>query len=171
MTRYTDIHISVDLVREYLTYCPETGCITWKKSPGRSVKAGATAGKTTTEGYIRIGFSKKCLCAHRIAWALHYGMWPNSDLDHINRIKSDNRIANLRLATASKNNANRGIMRTNTHGAKGVTQLPSGSWQAQIQFNHKNRYLGAFRSKAEAMSAYAEAAIRFFGAFAPEKGH
>ena len=43
---------------------------------------------------------------HRVAWALHYGEWPASFIDHINHIRDDNRIHNLRVVTRAENNSN-----------------------------------------------------------------
>lgn len=160
--------VSVERLCDRLSYCPVTGLLTWKRDNKRSC-AGKVAGNPDREGYIEIGFDGFFLRAHRVCWAMHYGAWPEKQIDHINRVKSDNRIVNLRLATPSENNANRGCMRFNTHGDKGVTRLPSGNWQAQIQFNKKNHYLGSFKEKADAIAAYAAAAIRFFGEYANQE--
>lgn len=157
--------IPVERLRARLSYCPETGLLHWKeRAGGRS--AGARAGSIDREGYIALGFDGHKLRGHRVAWAIHYGTWPDQEIDHVNRNKADNSIRNLRLATDSQNSANRGLMRFNSHGSKGVTCLPSGSWQAQIQVNKKNHYLGAFKDKADAIAAYAAAAVRFFGTYA-----
>lgn len=170
MTRpYLNAFVSVDRLREVLAYCPDTGTFTWKVQRG-PMKPGNKAGKVTPRGYVQIGYGRKCFMAHRLAWALHYGEWPTLDIDHKNRIPSDNRIDNLRLATQSQNNANQGVYSTNTHGAKGVSRLRYGSWQAQIQVNGKSHYLGAFREKDDAIAAYAAAARRFFGEFASAGG-
>ena len=164
MRSYNDNHVSIEYLREILCYCPETGALTWKVSKGHR-KAGAQAGCVKRTGYRRIGLGGKSYPEHRIAWAMHYGVWPERDIDHINRIGSDNRIANLRLATQSQNNANQGVYCTNRHGTKGVTPLSSGKWQAQIQVNGKSHYLGCFKSKDDAAAAYAKASRRFFGEF------
>ncbi|WP_312165885.1 HNH endonuclease [Massilia timonae] len=170
MPSYDHNRVSIDRLREVLEYCSVTGQFTWKVSPAPRIKAGALAGKVNPRGYAFVTFERTTHAAHRLAWAFHYGEWPESGIDHINRIKTDNRIANLRLATASQNNANYGIGRANTSGFKGVTRLRHGSWQAQIQVNGKNHYLGAFRSKEDAAGAYSAAAQQFFGEFAGAGG-
>lgn len=162
--------VPLDELRAVLSYCPLTGAFTWKVQRGGNSGAGTIAGKRTQAGYIQITYRGKHFSAHRLAWAFHHGEWPELDIDHVNRIKIDNRIANLRQATQSQNNANQGVYRTNRHGAKGVTPLPSGSWQAQIQVRGKNHYLGAFRDKDEAVAAYAAAARQFFGEFTSAGG-
>ena len=170
MPSYDHNRVSIDRLREVLDYCSETGQFTWKISPMTRIKPGTPAGKISPRGYAFVTFERTAHAAHWLAWAFHYGQWPESGLDHINRIKSDNRIRNLRLASASHNNANYGIGCRNTSGAKGVTRLRSGSWQAQIQENGDNRYLGAFRSKDEAAAAYSNAAQQYFGEFASAGG-
>lgn len=80
------------------TYNPETGEIT---------KAGRKCGTFTRQGYIRVRSGQVRAPAHRLAWRLHTGAWPTGYLDHINRVRSDNRIANLRECTWSQNNFNR----------------------------------------------------------------
>lgn len=161
---YRDVPIA--LVSEMLSYFPETGIVKWRVRRAGSAWPGDIAGSKDGDGYLRTSIFRNAVTIHRIAWALHYGAWPEGGIDHINRDKTDNRIANLRLATVAQNNANRGVMATNTHGDKGVTKLPSGKWQAQIQSNRKSKYLGCFAEKADAIAAYEKAAIQAFGDFA-----
>src|SRR3546814_1788886 len=54
------------------------------------------------------------LLAHRVAWAIHYGEWPNGQIDHINGDPSDNRIANLRDVSALENARNAKLDRKST---------------------------------------------------------
>lgn len=157
--------ITVARLHERLSYDPATGILTWKACSNPRLE-GCAAGSMSRRGYMKLSCDGRFMSAHRVAWALFHGTWPELGIDHINRNKSDNRICNLRLATPTQNNANRGTSRNNSHGAKGVTRLPSGSWQAQIQVQGKNHYLGAFRDKMAAKAAYAAAAQRFFGDFA-----
>lgn len=155
--------VSVEELRALLSYDQETGELRW--NPG-TCRAGKTAGRFSQEGYREVKVLGHSLLAHRVIWAMHYGAWPTQQIDHINRNKADNRISNLRLATASQNSANRGALRTNRHGGKGVTPTRFGDWQAQIQIDGKNRYLGTFKKKSEALAAYAAAALDHFGSFA-----
>ena len=79
-------------------------------------------GVTTTvnTGYYqtRVGDTRRL--AHRLVWALHYGDPARSQVDHINRDRRDNRIENLRLATASEQMCNRGLSSHNSSGTKGL---------------------------------------------------
>lgn len=98
---------------------------------------------------------------------MHYGMWPDRLVDHINGNRQDNRIANLRLATTSENLCNRGKPRNNTSGFKGVSwNTKFQIWQATIKFNGRNKNLGRFASREKAAEAYSKAALQYHGDFA-----
>ena len=87
------------------------------------------------------------------------------DIDHRDRNKANNRIANLRKATASQNLFNSPKRTRNTSGVKGVS-LNRNKWQARIMVNGVDIRLGRFVSKGMAAVAYAKAAIRYHGEFA-----
>jgi hypothetical protein len=92
---------------QVLSYCPETGALTWRVDRPNQVAAGMPAGTPNGDGYIQIQLGPHHLRAHRIAWALHHGADPGQlQVDHINRNRSDNRAANLRLVDAKGNRAN-----------------------------------------------------------------
>ena len=110
---------SIERVRELFSYDPETGIITWAKRRF-GVKLGSEAG-TEHKGYKRVKVDSKLIMAHRLAWAIHYGEWPPEELDHVNRIRSDNRISNLREASHSDNMVNRAYPK----GRSGVTDAAS----------------------------------------------
>ena len=89
-----------------LDYSPETGIFIWKISKGR-VKGGDIACCHDKDGYIRIQLDGVRYFAHRLAWFYVHGKFPEPETDHKNRIKTDNRIANLQEATRQINNKNR----------------------------------------------------------------
>lgn len=136
-------------------YDPETGKF-WRE-----------AGCASYTGYRYIWFQGKQCLEHRVAWFLHYGEWPEGQVDHINGIKSDNRISNLRLASPSENLQNRSKPRNNISGHKGVSWIKRyRAWQATIKFEGKNKFLGRFATREEAASAYNRAALQYHGEFA-----
>jgi HNH endonuclease len=133
-----------DKLREKLSYNAKTGVLRWR--------GGDIAGCLNSTGYRVIRMDKKLMYAHRIAWVLHYGIWPDGDLDHKNRDKSDNRIANLRMASRSRNVANapaRGSL------PKGCYQLKGRSrWYSQIVVDGKVKRLGTFPTQEAAAAAF-----------------
>ncbi len=116
-----------------------------------------------TGGYLQIGVGGRKFYAHRLAWFLVYGFWP-SQIDHINRDKTDNRIANLRIANSSQNGANRGPSKASTSGIKGVTwQSDRKKWYAHIRVNYRKINLGRYTNIEDAKKAYVKAALKYFG--------
>lgn len=156
---------SIERLRELLVYNPDTGELRWRIGrPGASAGsiAGCNGGK-----YTEVRVDRKLLQAHRVAWAIFYGKWPSSDLDHKDADKSNNRIINLREATESQNAANRTVGEANTSGVKGVTWDADRSlWRAQIMHGGKNIFLGRFSEKDAAGDAYAAKATEIYGEFA-----
>ena len=90
-------------LKELLSYDPETGDFTWLV--GRKM-AGKKAGSPHNQGYFTIRISRKLYLSHRLAWLYVYGAFPKIDLDHINGVKSDTRIDNLRECSESQNQWN-----------------------------------------------------------------
>lgn len=147
--------MSVEELRKHVAYDPNTGILTWtSETTNRRRRAGQACGSVCRDGYMRVEIDKRSLSCHRVAWALHHGRWPDGQIDHINRIKTDNRMANLREVDAYQNAANKGLSVTNRHGMKGVSPLPSGKWQAQATVFGVSKYLGCFPTKEEAHDAY-----------------
>lgn len=159
--------VSIPRLREMFNYDSLTGAFTWRKRPFRSaIKVGDSAEHLDRYGYVFIHVDRVDVRAHRAAWAMHFGEVPNRAIDHINGVKADNRICNLRLATASQNEANKPMAARNTSGHKGVTWHRCGKWQAQLQHNGKVHYLGLFDDVNDAAAAYANKAKEIHGAFA-----
>lgn len=155
-------------LKELLHYDPETGIFTWLVTPykyGR-VKIGDSAGSNDAYGYRRIKIKRRSYKSHRLAWLYVYGHFPPNALDHINVLKDDNRISNLRLATNSENQMNRGKPSNNTSGFKGVSwHKRRKKWDAYGQLNGKNKHLGAFDTAEAASVAYKSFAEQQHGQF------
>lgn len=149
--------ITVERLKELLNYDPETGVFTWKINKGRSLK-GSEAGSVKHHGYRRIVLDGKRLYAHRLAWLITYGVWPSHSVDHINRQRDDNRIANLRDLPIQHNVWNQPEKRSNnTSGYPGVSALPTGRYIAHIRVDFKKRSLGTYSTAEEAAAAYLNA--------------
>lgn len=148
--------LTAERLREILDYNHETGVFTWLRASARR-PVGSVAGTKWGRGYISILISPKKHSAHRLAWLFVHGRWPLSELDHINRNPSDNRISNLREATRSLNNRNSGGRGYYKRGSKFI---------AAISVNGRPVYLGSFDNPDSARSAYLAARNRI----APELG-
>lgn len=139
-------------LQELMNYDPETGVFTWK--PRKGCKAGPL-GCDNGNGYLRITVDGRSHYAHRLAWVYANGETDAPHIDHINGIRGDNRIANLRPATESQNQQNRhGAQKNSKSGVLGVSwHARAGKWQA-----HRNgKYIGIFASQAEAITAREQA--------------
>lgn len=153
-------------LREVLSYDAETGVFTWRERISIRIKVGNRAGRVNWKGYRMIGVDGALIMEHKLAWLYVYGEWPSKQIDHINRDKADNRIANLRLATSSQNHINKGLQKNNTSGVKGVIWEPSlGKWRARIKVNGRNKYVGVFASIDDAAAARKTAEKHYFGEF------
>lgn len=140
----------------------EDGIPRWRNSGcGRS--AGKLAGHDDGKGYLSIVLMGQRYKLHRVIWMLHYGNYPMGMVDHINGNRRDNRIDNLRLATAAQSVHNR--MRTGRLGT-GVSKNARGRYCARIQANGEKVYLGYYDTPAEAAAAYAGASIVLRGEYA-----
>ena len=151
-------NLTAEQARELLHYDPETGVFTWRVAKGRKSK-GMLAGCINHYGYIQIGIDGTRYKAHRIAFLITNGSWPSEHIDHINGIRDDNRIANLREASQSINMQNLlRPMEGNTSGFLGVCwDKEKQSFLAQIRVKGKNKFLGRFADPAEAHAAYLDA--------------
>ena len=146
--------LTAEYLRSILSYDPETGIFTRKVSTSTSVKVGDVAGSPDGHGYLQIRVQSRPHKAHRLAWLYVYGEWPKDQLDHINRIRTDNRISNLREVTNKQNLQNAGKRSNNTSGHPGVCWNKQNSkWRAQIMHNYKHTHLGYFSTLEEAISA------------------
>lgn len=145
-------------LRELLNYDPETGLLTWRAAR-HGVFAGAVAGWTSRQGYIHLSVEGCTQQAHRLAWLHVYGAWPAQHIDHINGVRDDNRIANLRDVLPRVNAENvRRVHAQNKSGFMGVRKARTpGKWQASIIVKGRFLYLGVFTSTEEAHEAYVAA--------------
>lgn len=146
--------ITAEYLRSILHYDQETGIFTRKVRTSNSVKVGDVAGCLEGEGYLQIQLQSRKHKAHRLAWLYIHGSWPTDQIDHINRIRTDNRIANLREVSHKQNGQNRSTQSNNTSGHPGVYWNKRDSkWQASIMHNCKHIHLGYFSILEEAVAA------------------
>lgn len=157
---------SVEYLRECLDYNPETGVLTWKERPrshfatdgGHKIFNAQFPGKRIVgkydKGYICLSLNNLVHKAHRVIWAIYHGSWPADQVDHINMDKSDNRIANLKEATADENSRRMSLYRNNRSGIIGVSWAKHcNRWKAYIGVNGRQIVLGYFAQKEDAIDA------------------
>lgn len=146
----------------------ENGKLFWKNRSNSLVPAGALAGSKRADGYVGIFIGGKYHFAHRVIWEMHNGEIPEGlVIDHINGIRDDNRIENLRLCTFQENHFNRGKQSNNKSGYKGVSwHKQKQKWVAQIKIDGRNKFLGFFTDPEKAYAKYCEMALLHYGDFA-----
>ncbi|MEE9304294.1 MAG: HNH endonuclease [Thiotrichaceae bacterium] len=148
-------------LKALLVYDCETGLFMWKFKSGRygRIPAGTIAGTSgkSGQGYIEIQLLGRLRKAHRLAWLYMTGSWPKNEIDHINRVRSDNRFSNLRESTLQQNLKNKCQYKSNTSGYAGVTwHKHLKRWQARISNDSKRFHLGYFETPEAANSVYLE---------------
>lgn len=163
--------ITLERLKEVLSYNAETGVFTWRLNLSNRQRRDAVAGCICKQsGYRLIGIEGKVYKASRLAWFMVHGEWPSDTIDHVNTVRDDDRLQNLRLATRAENQRNRTRQKNNTSGFKGVHWHPqSGMWRARIVLGGKHTCLGLFKSLLDAAASYQSAAEKLHGAFARVK--
>ncbi|AVF34854.1 HNH endonuclease [Rahnella sikkimica] len=152
-------------LHELLHYDPRTGRFTWRVYRSQRAVAGSFAGRVNgATGYIEIQVDGRRYLGHRLAWFYMNGEHALNQIDHRNEVKTDNRIANLRLATRGQNKRNVGITKANRSGVKGVYKRGN-KWLAQSQMDGKKYRLGNFDTLEDAAKAYASFCKKAYGDF------
>jgi hypothetical protein len=149
--------LDIDHLRKVLRYDPETGVFTRGETsnPNPKAREGMIAGTLQGDGYLAIRIGRKRYLSHRLAWFYVYGEWPIDQTDHINRIRTDNRISNLRQVNRSQNMHNMDAPRHNRSGIKGVSfDSKTGKWFSCITLNRRTVHLGRYANKEDAAIAY-----------------
>jgi hypothetical protein len=166
-----------DIPVQYVVECfelTESGVLLWKERPASHFTmtaagaarwatrfAGTPAGQLNQNGYVLITLTyQRCihkLGAHRIVWALAHGEWPKQHIDHINRVRSDNRLVNLRDVSHTENmrNATRSVKSRTT--LLGAYRGKRGGFRSQINRAGKITYLGSFPTEMDAHLAFLRA--------------
>jgi hypothetical protein len=163
-TKKTDL--SVERLRAVLSYDRTTGLFTWLVAVSRKIRVGSVAGSVNPDGYVRLKIDGIDYLAHRLAWFFETARWPECEIDHEDRNRANNRWRNLREATGTQNQMNRGRQRNNTTGFKGVTSYAHKGLAKPFMARIGGQYLGHFATAAEANAAYEAAAVAAHGEFA-----
>ncbi|WP_049820082.1 HNH endonuclease [Bradyrhizobium japonicum] len=162
--------LTLERLKEVLSYDQETGVFRWRITLSNRVQAGSIAGTKSNDDYVRINVDGKRYLGHRLAWFYMNGKWPSAHIDHRDTDRRQNRWNNFRLADDSQNGANRKENRNNSTGFKGVTFMRRRAhharpFVAQIKVKRKRIFLGHFATAEDAHAAYCKAAQTYFGEF------
>tara|TARA_R110000764_G_C10905114_1_gene371980 strand:- start:75 stop:641 length:567 start_codon:yes stop_codon:yes gene_type:complete len=177
-----------ELLRQLLRYDPKTGKLFWRErgaelfNPTKGRGANHACAQWNSRFARKEAFTSndnkgyKCglifgkgYFAHRVIWAMTQNEWPAAQIDHINGVRDDNRVGNLRAVTNRENCKNRRVRSDNSSGSTGVYfYAHQGIWVATICANGKNKYLGRFLNKDDAITARKEAEVKY--GFHPNHG-
>ena len=145
--------LTTDVLHELFDY--KEGKLYRKVDRGGASQKGTEVGRTTNEGYIETKINGTHYRVHRLIYQMFKGhISRNAQVDHINGIRDDNRIENLRLVTSRGNQWNR-------HTAKGYTIRPYNRYEVSIKAFDKKLYIGSYGSEEEATAAYKEAKEKY----------
>lgn len=161
-------NITAERLREVLSYDPDSGVFMWRKT-GKGHRKNLIAGSLCRDGYVTIYVDDTSFLAHRLAWLYTNGEWPSIEIDHVNNVRSDNRISNLRLATRSENLQNQ--RKAHADSASKILGVywhkQKKKWHSVITINKKSKWLGYFDSQEDAINAY-QNAKKMMHPFAPK---
>lgn len=173
-------NITPDYLRLRLRYEPATGKLFWLPAGREHFKlhrtflawntrfAGEEAGSVLPNGYLYINIKKRVMLVHRVIWAMLYDYWP-MNVDHIDHVRINNKLDNLREVSTMVNGQNITIPSDNTSGRIGVYwNRQRNTWVAKIKAGGKKMHLGSFKNKDAAIASRAAAEIRF--GFHPNHG-
>jgi len=119
------------------------GHLVWKVSKAKRIKVGSKAGTIGKDGYVRVFVDGKSYLAHKLVYLIEHGYMP-SEIDHIDRTKTNNDAGNLRPCTRSENAINRSLFVNNKTGIKNVHKHSSGKYEVSFRRNSKSIYCGLF---------------------------
>ena len=164
--------LTQEYVKSRFDYCD--GCLYWKprliitsNDKGWNTRySGKKAGCVNPNGYLLLSLTvngkKRRFWAHRVIWLLIYGHLPKDEIDHINGVRSDNRLENLRDVTRDENRKNHKIRKDNLSGVMGVSWFKARQkWRSYIHVNRKQVHLGFYLDMAEACHVRKAAELKY----------
>lgn len=153
--------ITQEYLKSILYYNPETGIFIRTVNRSRNAKIGDVAGYKHHSGYKDIIIKGKTYRQHRLAWLYVYGEFPKHEIDHVNGIKDDNRLVNLRECTRSENQQNRKSKNNSSSKYVGVNWSKNKrQWRSRITINGVQKHIGYFDSEIDAFKAYCKEKLK-----------
>jgi hypothetical protein len=153
--------ITCEMVRHLFDYDETTGIFKNRTTRSHNSLKGSTVGSFDKDGYVQIGIGKRKFKAHRLAWLYVFGEWPSLDIDHINGVRNDNRISNLRVVSKAQNQQSRfAAQKNNRTGYPGVSVFQK-YYRARIHVNGRELHLGLYKTPELAAEAYLNAKVQY----------
>lgn len=148
--------LTAERARELLDYDPVTGVL---RKRNRQTGVWRELNTLNKDGYFNVTIDKKTYIAHRVIFLMMTGRWPDPTVDHVNRVKTDNRWSNLRESSVADNTRNRGSYRR--HQFANVYQTPStGRFEARARINGKLIRFGTHDTPEAAVAAIQSRKVR-----------
>lgn len=155
MSKARKISLTSDLLHELFRYEPESGKLFWGISSNNTINIGQEAGSLTAKGYRGVKINERSYQAHRLIWIMAHGeIREDLQIDHINGVRDDNRIENLRLVTNQQNQFN-----TRAKGYSWNTVVKK--WLVRIGIDGGRKHIGYYDTEEEARTAYLEAKKKY----------
>ena len=155
------LELRYEEVARLFTYDREAGILYWRNKNGNNTRRNYVAGslKGDKNGYQRVGIKGKIYKEHRIIMMLCFGHIPeNAEIDHINHVRNDNRLCNLRFVTMSENMRNKSVSSKSTTGVTGVYFYKRlQKYIARIRVNREFIHLGTLETLEDAAEARRQA--------------
>lgn len=159
------LELRYEEVARLFTYDRETGVLYWRIRDRNTIRHKYVAGssKGTRDGYSHVRFMGKIHPTHRIIMMLCFGHIPeDAEIDHINHVRDDNRLCNLRFVTRSENSKNQSVSSKSTTGVTGVYfSKARKKYIAQIKISQEVIYLGSYDTLEGAAEARRQADKEF----------
>ena len=154
--------LTQEKLKELLHYDPNTGIFTWKIYRSSNAKKGEVAGSAHCCGYIQMSIDKKKYLAHRLVFLYMEGYFPENEVDHINRVRNDNRWCNLREISHICNLRNSSVQQNNTSNVTGINfHKHANKWRCEIGVKGKSIYLGIYSDFKDAVKARWDAEVKY----------
>lgn len=164
--RAKEQQLTAAYVHSLLIYDPISGNLCWKANPSIGIMKNTLVSQKKENGYLNVKINGLTFRAHRVIWLMQTGSWPTGNIDHKDRIRSNNAWHNLRNGTQAQNTWNAVSKRGLLRGLTPVKDKP-GQFKATIMRNGKTHRLGSFFCAEKAHLAYKQAVIDLSKGFSP----
>ncbi len=157
-----EVELTQDRLKEVIRYSSDSGYFFWIKRNSNRIKVGDKAGHLRRDGYLDIKIDNNLYLSHRLACLYMTGKFPIDQMDHIDRVKINNKWSNLREVSNKENCRNQSTPKNSRSGITGVGwHKQSGTWRACIHLDGKKKHLGSFKNIEDAKKARMEANNRY----------